>query len=85
MNTEILRSKEALRKQQYTANKSISPGERAAAAELIRARFKELEVWRNSRSILFYAPLPDEPDIWLLLAEAKSALTSPQECQEIVL
>ena len=73
MNTDILRSKEALRKQQYAANKSISSAERTAAAELIRARFKDLEVWHNSRSILFYAPLPDEPDIWPLLADAEAA------------
>ena len=73
MNTEILRSKESLRKLQYAANKSISTAERATAAELIRTRFKELEVWRTARSILFYAPLPDEPDIWPLLADANAA------------
>ena len=73
MNTEILLSKAALRKQQYDANKSIPAAVRAAAAELIRTRFKELEVWHNSRSILFYAPLPDEPDIWRLLADADAA------------
>lgn len=76
MNTEILRSKELLRKQQYAANKSISSAARASAAELIRTRFKDLEIWRNSRSILFYAPLPDEPDIWPLLADAIAASKS---------
>ncbi len=73
MSAEILRSKAALRKQQYAANKSISPDQRAAAAELMRTRFKALEVWRKSNSILFYAPLTDEPDIWPLVAEADAA------------
>ena len=62
-----------MRAQQYAANKSISATARAHAAELICYRFKELDVWRHARSILLFAPLPDEPDIWPLVAGALAA------------
>jgi len=34
---------------------------------------KQLEVWNSSQTILFFAPMPAEPDIWPLLAESLAA------------
>jgi 5-formyltetrahydrofolate cyclo-ligase len=34
---------------------------------------REQPVWSSARSVLLFAPLPDEPDIWPLLAEALAA------------
>src|SRR5258708_3755652 len=53
--------------------KSLSPAEKTAAALQIRVRLEQQDLWRNAASILFYAPLPDEPDIWPLLLDALAA------------
>lgn len=39
------------------------------ACELLRNQF----IWQNAKSVLFYAPLPNEVDIWPLVSEALSA------------
>ena len=41
----------------------------AQACELLRKQ----PIWQNAKSILFYAPLANEPDIWPLLVEALNA------------
>lgn len=41
----------------------------AQACELLRTQ----PIWQNAKSILFYAPLPNEMDIWTLVSEALAA------------
>ena len=46
---------------------------RAAGSAEIRERLTGGPVWRAARSVLFYAPRPDEPDLWPLLAAGLAA------------
>ena len=61
--------KAALRKEIRAAMKKIPPAARAAASAQLCARLKEQTFWKNAGSVLFFAPLPDETDIWPLLQE----------------
>ncbi len=73
MSSDLSLAKATLRARQNAANKSISASDRTHAAQLICDRFKELDVWHRARAILFFAPLPDEPDIWPLVIGALAA------------
>jgi len=50
--------------------RGLSGAERAAASARARALLAMQAVWREARAVLFYAPLPDELDLWPLLLEA---------------
>ena len=62
--------KAALRTQIRGALQKISPAARNAMSAQICDRLKEQTIWKNAASVLFFAPLPDEPDVWLLLEDA---------------
>ena len=62
-------AKSALRKQIHGALGKISPAARNTMSAQIRDRLKEQAIWKNAGSVLFFAPLPAEPDIWPLLEE----------------
>src|SRR6185437_2059160 len=51
----------------------MSDAERAAASLDLCKRLAQQELWRKAHSILFFAPLPDEPDIWKLLIDSLAA------------
>lgn len=70
MNTPL---KIELRAQVRETLKKISASERAAASLEICKRLEQQELWRKAHSILFYAPLSDEPDIWRLLVDSLAA------------
>ncbi len=70
MQPEIQAAKAALRKQIRGALQKISPAARNAMSAQIRDRLKEQAIWKNAGSVLFFAPLPDELDVWPLLEEA---------------
>ena len=65
--------KKALRNQVREALKKMSADERSVASLQLCTRLEEQELWRKAQSILFYAPLPDEPDIWRLLLDSLAA------------
>ncbi len=44
----------------------IRPEERRAASAGIRDRLVGLECWKSARTVLLYAPFPDEPDTFIL-------------------
>ena len=48
---------------------NILPAARATASAGIRMRLKDQPFWRDTASILFFAPMPDEVDVWPLLEE----------------
>ena len=64
--------KAALRRKIREALKNILPAARNAASAQLRTLLKEQLFWENSASILFFAPLPDEMDVWPLLEETVS-------------
>jgi len=66
-------AKAALRARVRTELARITPAERQTASTQACALLKSQTCWRESRSILFYAPRPDELDLWPLLAEAIAA------------
>lgn len=73
MATDIRAAKAALRRQINAALAAMSPERRAAGSSKICARLRALPAWKNARSVLLFAPMPTEPDIWPLLAEALAA------------
>ncbi len=66
-------SKTALRDRVRSAIKVIPVAARAAASLQICKRVKEQPFWREATSVLFFAPLLDEVDIWPLLGDALAA------------
>ncbi len=44
--------------------------ERRSVAKRLCERLREQHVWSAARTVLLFAPLPDEPDTWPLLAVA---------------
>ncbi len=70
MTFPISDSKAALRKQIRGALQKISPAARNVMSAQIRDRLKESAIWKNAGVVLFFAPLPDEPDVWPLLEDA---------------
>jgi 5-formyltetrahydrofolate cyclo-ligase len=73
MQPDIQAAKVALRKQIRGALQKISPVARNAMSAQIRDRLKEQTLWKNAGSVLFFAPLPDEPDVWPLLEDRLAA------------
>ena len=70
MSLIITEAKAVLRKQVRERLASISPTRRAVESAQLCARIRTTNHWLNARTILLFAPLPDEPDIWLLLTNA---------------
>ena len=66
-------SKTALRRQIKALLKAMPAQARAAESARARVLLESQAVWGHAQSILFYAPLPEEPDVWPLLADAIAA------------
>jgi 5-formyltetrahydrofolate cyclo-ligase len=73
MQPDIQAAKALLRKQIRDARETISPAARTTLSAQIRERLKEQTIWRNAGAVLFFAPRPDELDLWPLLEEALAA------------
>ena len=73
MTTPISQAKAVLRDQIRARLKTIPAATRVASSEQLCARLRENMVWHQARSVLLFAPLADEPDVWPLLAEALHA------------
>ena len=70
MQPNIQTAKAALRKQIRASLQKISPAAREAASAQVRALLKEQSIWKNAASVLFFAPVSNEVDVWPLLEEA---------------
>jgi 5-formyltetrahydrofolate cyclo-ligase len=70
MSQSIQQLKAALRETVRAEARTFSAQERAAASAQICLRLPQQPVWQEARTILFFAPLPEEPDIWPLLGQA---------------
>lgn len=73
METKIREAKAALRKQVRAVLKKMTPEEQSAASAQGRMILQEQPLWKEAKSILFFAPLPGELDVWPLVAETLSA------------
>ena len=73
MQNAIDETKRALRKQVRAALQRIPAGQRVAASAKARALLKTQGRWRAAQSILFFAPMPAELDVWPLFTEALAA------------
>ena len=69
MAADLNSQKALLRKATRAALQKIPPAMRQAASARIRSRLKEEPFWQNAASVLFFAPLADEVDVWPLLEE----------------
>jgi 5-formyltetrahydrofolate cyclo-ligase len=67
MTAPLANSKSDLRQKIRAALHKISPAARSAASAQLCARLTEQSFWKNAATILFFAPLPDEADVWPLL------------------
>ena len=65
--------KNTLRAQIREALKKMPPERRASASAEACARLMQQTVWQKAQSVLFYAPLPEELDVWPLLMTALAA------------
>jgi 5-formyltetrahydrofolate cyclo-ligase len=70
MKHPLSHSKAELRARVCAELKKMSAAERAAESLRACALLKQQEVWRKAGAICFYAPLPEEPDVWPLLIQA---------------
>jgi len=73
MSESVKELKNVLRRKLRAEARNYSPLDRAAASEQICLRLKQQPLWRQARSVLFYLPLPEEPDVHPLLPEALAA------------
>lgn len=73
MDAALNAQKAALRKQIRAVLLHLSPATRAAISAQICARLQEQEFWQKAASVLFFAPLPGEPELWPLLEASMAA------------
>jgi len=69
----ITESKNALRQQIRAQVKALTVEQRAAASGRACALLEQQAVWKRAELIFFYAPMPEEIDIWPLLGDALAA------------
>ena len=67
------KAKSDLRRKIRAGMESLSPVQRGAQSAQLRARLARDKFFAAAKTILFFAPLPDEPDLRPLLAEALAA------------
>src|SRR5215469_12377506 len=70
---EVISGKQAqkneLRVQIRAAVKGLPPEKRKSESERLRAAVKAQPLFQSARSILFFASIPEEPDLWPLINE----------------
>lgn len=70
MTESIDQAKARLRREIRERLKTLPEQQRAEASREICCRLRAQPFWQAAGAILFYAPLPAEPDIWPLLLES---------------
>jgi 5-formyltetrahydrofolate cyclo-ligase len=70
MSPENKASKQALRREMAAALQTMVPAEREAASGQARRLLASRPEWKAARSVLFYAPMTGELDVWPLLEDA---------------
>ena len=70
MNANIQQLKQSLRLDLRARLRAMTTADRAAASSRLRSLLLGQSGFREAGFMLFFAPLPDEPDVWPLLAGA---------------
>ncbi len=70
MNTLALKAE--LRRQVRTRLSTLTHAQRTQASSQARSILLQQKIWQQARSVLFFAPLPEELDVWPLLENALS-------------
>jgi 5-formyltetrahydrofolate cyclo-ligase len=70
---EIQTRKTALRQSVRARLKAMTAEQRATASSLARTLLEMQTVWKRAKLIFFYAPLPEEMDIWPLVQDSLAA------------
>jgi 5-formyltetrahydrofolate cyclo-ligase len=73
MENQAQAEKVALREAIRVRVRGLSDADRASGSAGARKLLESQSLWREASSILFYAPLPGEVDLWALLRTALSA------------
>lgn len=73
MSDPLIESKQALRAQVRARLAGLSPQYRAAAAAQVVVSLASRPEWARASSVLLFAPLPDELDLWPLVELALAA------------
>ena len=73
MTDSLDETKASLRRNLRAKMQDLSLAVRLAALASLGERLRQQRVWRDAKSVLLFAPLPDEPDVWPLLNEAIAA------------
>jgi 5-formyltetrahydrofolate cyclo-ligase len=66
----IVESKSLLRKETRERTKALPPEQRAALSGRACALLQRQAIWEKTNLVFFYAPLPEEVDIWPLVGDA---------------
>jgi 5-formyltetrahydrofolate cyclo-ligase len=69
MSTGEPRAKAELRLKIRAVLKNVSPEKRASDSAKLCASLRQQDFFQHAASILFFSPLPEEPDLWPLLNE----------------
>ncbi len=70
MNAGLIERKKALRRLMREREPEVSAAELAAASARLCERLRPAQVWKESRRILSFLPMPGEPDVRPLLEQA---------------
>ncbi len=70
MNPGAMPDKARLRRELRSAIKRLSAAQIGEGSLSAQARLRQQTIWRQARSILFYAPIAGEIDLWPLAEEA---------------
>ena len=73
MKPTVHDAKAALRRQIRDTLRKMTNPNRAEASAKARAILESQAIWKSAGSVLFYAPLPEELDVWPLVEEALTA------------
>jgi 5-formyltetrahydrofolate cyclo-ligase len=69
MDHPLTDQKRLVRTQFLRKLRGKAPSVRAADSQAICRRLIEAPIWEETRSVLFFAPMPEEPDIWPVFME----------------
>ena len=70
MSKEILKLKSGLRRPLSEAARGLTAAERDQDSQQLCRRLRGQDFWQRATTVLFYAPMPTEPDVWPLVQEA---------------
>lgn len=73
MDAELQKAKSVLRAEVRARLKTFAAQKPSATSRKLCEQLRSQPVWSDAKSVLFFAPLADEPNLWPLLIEALTA------------